>query len=77
MSTLHAVAQQVWDLLPAITTCLKFGTALLSFGMSTVSAARLRWPVTSPEPAVPPGDTDPEVMLQSRPGCPVDPRTRR
>ncbi|MEU7315794.1 hypothetical protein [Streptomyces sp. NPDC007083] len=41
MLTLHTVVQQVWELLPAITTGLKFGAAALSFATAAVTARRL------------------------------------
>lgn len=34
MATIHTAAQQLWELMPALTTGLRFGTAVLTFGLA-------------------------------------------
>jgi hypothetical protein len=38
MPTFHALAQHLWEILPELATGLRFGAAVLSFGLSASSA---------------------------------------
>ncbi|MET9598551.1 hypothetical protein [Streptomyces sp. NPDC006459] len=40
MSTIHELARQAWDVLPALTAALRFGTAALAFGVSASAAVK-------------------------------------
>ncbi|MFB7256866.1 hypothetical protein [Streptomyces nojiriensis] len=40
MSTVHELARQAWDVLPALTTVFRFGTAALAFGISASAAVK-------------------------------------